>query len=143
MTTKKRVLITGASRGIGRVTALELAKKGYDLTLVVRDRGRGESVQTEARAHGADVELIVGDLSSMKSVASVASEFLSRHDRLEVLIDNAGAMFTKRQTGVVYVAAALTSAFAVAGTKLPGMQIRNPEVVNKTFPTFWDKLNSL
>src|ERR1700722_9260542 len=100
MTTKKRVLITGASRGIGRVTALELAKKGYDLTLVVRDRGRGESVQTEARAHGADVELIVGDLSSMKSVASVASEFLSRHDRLEVLIDNAGAMFTKRQTTV-------------------------------------------
>jgi 3-phosphoshikimate 1-carboxyvinyltransferase len=37
----------------------------------------------------------------------------------------------------------MAMAFAVAGTKLPGMKIRNPEVVNKTFPTFWDKLRSL
>jgi 3-phosphoshikimate 1-carboxyvinyltransferase len=37
----------------------------------------------------------------------------------------------------------MAMAFAVAGTKLPGMQIRQPEVVNKTFPTFWDKLRSL
>jgi len=97
---RKRALITGASRGIGRITAFELAKKGYDLTLVVRDRGRGEKVMDEVSAlvDGRPQELLVGDLSSMKDVARVAGEFLAKHDRLDVLVNNAGAILTERAT---------------------------------------------
>jgi NAD(P)-dependent dehydrogenase (short-subunit alcohol dehydrogenase family) len=94
---RKRALITGASRGIGRITALDLAKKGFDLTLVVRDKGRGEQVASEIKAAGAAMpDLLVGDLSSMKEVARVAKEFLARHDRLSVLVNNAGAILTER-----------------------------------------------
>jgi hypothetical protein len=58
----KRALVTGASRGIGRITALELAKKGFDLTLVARDRTRGEAVAREVKAQGAaEPELLFGD----------------------------------------------------------------------------------
>jgi NAD(P)-dependent dehydrogenase (short-subunit alcohol dehydrogenase family) len=98
--TRKRALVTGASRGIGRVTVLELAQQGYDLTLVVRDRARGEGVVQELRAQpgAGNIELLVGDLSSMKDVARTADAFLATHDRLDVLINNAGAVFPKRQT---------------------------------------------
>ncbi len=97
---KKRALITGASRGIGRVTAIELAKRGYDLTLVVRDRARGDAVAAEAKsaAPGRDVELLLGDLSSMKDVARIGKEFLGKHDRLDALVNNAGGLFMERQT---------------------------------------------
>ncbi len=95
---KTQVLITGASRGIGRVTALELAKRGYNLALVVRDRARGEKVVKEARRSGAEsaIELIVGDLSRMGDVVRIANEFLGAHDSLDILINNAGAIFQTR-----------------------------------------------
>ncbi len=96
----KRALITGASRGIGRITALELAKKGFELTLVVRDKERGEKVADEVAAVGPRPELLLGDLSSMKDVERVAREFLARHDKLDVLINNAGALLTERKLTV-------------------------------------------
>ena len=90
----KQVLITGASRGIGMATALGLAKMGANLSLLVRDRSRGEKVVEEIRALGAKgkVDLFVADLSSMKDVRRVADEYRSKHDRLDVLINNAGAI---------------------------------------------------
>jgi NAD(P)-dependent dehydrogenase (short-subunit alcohol dehydrogenase family) len=94
----KRALITGATRGIGRITAFELAKKGFELTLVARDRERGEKVVAEVKALGGPApELLLGDLSSMKDVERVGREFLAKHDKLDVLVNNAGALLTERK----------------------------------------------
>jgi retinol dehydrogenase-12 len=96
----KQVLITGASRGIGRATALGLARLGANVSLIVRSRERGEKVIEDIRSLGKPVraDLFVADLSSMKEVRRVAAEFLAKHDRLDVLINNAGAINMDRET---------------------------------------------
>lgn len=95
----KRVVLTGASRGIGRETALALGSMGADLTLVVRDAERGRVVADEvrARAGGGDVEVVVGDLSSMAEVRRAGHEIAARHQRIDVLVNNAGAILMDRQ----------------------------------------------
>jgi NAD(P)-dependent dehydrogenase (short-subunit alcohol dehydrogenase family) len=97
---KKRAVVTGASRGIGRVTALGLARKGWDVTLVVRDRARGQRVIEEANALGAggETDMFVADLSSMNDVARVAREILAAHPSIDVLINNAGGFHSRRST---------------------------------------------
>ncbi len=95
----KRIVLTGASRGIGRETALALGKRGADLSLVVRDAERGKAVADEVRAlnGGGDVEVFVADLSSLDDVRRVGAEILAKHDRIDVLVNNAGALLMDRQ----------------------------------------------
>jgi NAD(P)-dependent dehydrogenase (short-subunit alcohol dehydrogenase family) len=95
----KRVVITGASRGIGRQTALALGGQGAHLGLVVRNKELGDTVAEEVKALGAggDVEVYVGDLSSLAEVRRVAEEFLEKHDKLDVLVNNAGALLMERK----------------------------------------------
>jgi retinol dehydrogenase 12 len=95
----KRVVLTGASRGIGRETALALGKMGADVSLIVRDAERGKAVAGEVTAlgGGGDVEVFIADLSSMADVRRVAAEVLAKHDRIDVLINNAGALLMDRQ----------------------------------------------
>src|SRR5262245_9079821 len=94
----KRVIITGASRGIGRETAKALGKLGADLVLVVRDGTRGAETAEEVRAQGGggEVEVVVGDLSSLAEVHSVADKIVKRHERIDVLLNNAGALIMDR-----------------------------------------------
>lgn len=94
----KTVLITGGTSGIGKVTARELAKLGAAVVIIGRDAAKAERTITEIKTQtGNDaIEAIVADLSSMAEVRRAAAEFKARHDRLHVLINNAGAMFTKR-----------------------------------------------
>jgi retinol dehydrogenase-12 len=95
----KRIVLTGASRGIGRETALALGKMGADLSLVVRDPERGKVVADEVRAlkSGGDVEVLIADLSSLGDVRRVGAEILAKHDRIDVLVNNAGALLMDRQ----------------------------------------------
>jgi len=95
----KRVVVTGASRGIGRETALALGRMGADLSLVVRDAGRGDAVAEEVRATsgGGDVDVFVADLSSMAEIRRVAAEFLAKHDTIDVIVNNAGVLLMDRQ----------------------------------------------
>ncbi len=94
----KRVVITGASRGIGRETAKAIGKMGADLVLVVRDEGRGKQTAEEVRAEGGggEVEVVVGDLSSLADVHQVADTIVKKHDRIDVLLNNAGAIIMDR-----------------------------------------------
>jgi NAD(P)-dependent dehydrogenase (short-subunit alcohol dehydrogenase family) len=97
---KDRVcLVTGASRGIGRETALALAQKGATVVLVCRDKARGEAVAEEVRAQrgGGAVELLLADLSSQDDIRKLAAAFKAKHDRLHVLVNNAGAIFMRRE----------------------------------------------
>ena len=82
-------LITGASAGLGREFALQLARRGYDLVLVSRDVDRLQALAAELRhAHGTDVEVIRADLTSDTDVTTV----VDRIDRgpIDVLVNNAG-----------------------------------------------------
>jgi NAD(P)-dependent dehydrogenase (short-subunit alcohol dehydrogenase family) len=92
-------LVTGATGGIGLEAAKSLAAQGATLVLVGRDAGRGEAALQAVRTHapGAQVELLLADLSKQRDVRALAEAFLARHARLHVLLNNAGALFDRRQ----------------------------------------------
>jgi NAD(P)-dependent dehydrogenase (short-subunit alcohol dehydrogenase family) len=85
-------MITGASSGIGRATALGLAQLGARLVLVCRDRDRAERVRADIeRATGnRDVLILLADLSSQQAIRQVAKDFFATAEPLHVLINNAG-----------------------------------------------------
>jgi NAD(P)-dependent dehydrogenase (short-subunit alcohol dehydrogenase family) len=92
------VVLTGATRGIGRAAAAGLARDGAELVLVGRDRQRVDAVAAEAASAGAGgVESHVADLSLMSEVRDLAQEIRSRHERVDVLANNAGALFASRR----------------------------------------------
>ena len=91
----KVVLITGASSGIGKETAMGLAKMGASLVLVCRDREKGETAKEQiARAAGnVSIDLFQADLLPQREVRRVAAEIKATYPRLDVLVNNAGASF--------------------------------------------------
>ncbi|HUR67813.1 MAG TPA: SDR family oxidoreductase [Candidatus Thermoplasmatota archaeon] len=94
----KIALVTGAASGIGKATATALAQKGYHTVVLVRNAKRGEETTRDilAKAPGAKVEVLVADLGSQASIRAAASEFLSKHDKLDVLV-NAAGVFVKEK----------------------------------------------
>lgn len=98
----KRVLITGATNGIGLVAARELAQMGAEVILVGRNLEKTEKVVNEIKAQTGNmqVDYLIADLSSMSQVRGLAQEFVAKYDRLDVLLNNAGAVFTSRQETV-------------------------------------------
>lgn len=95
----KIVLITGGTGGIGKQTAIALARLGAQVVVTGRDRARGEAGVLEIqRASGSyDVELLIADLSTQAGVRSLADQFKRRYPRLDVLINNAGLLSQERQ----------------------------------------------
>jgi retinol dehydrogenase-12 len=93
------VLLTGATRGIGRAAAIELARGGAEVALVGRDPDRVKAVAQEARAAGAGapVHEHVADLMLMAEVRALADEVRERYAHIDVLANNAGALFASRQ----------------------------------------------
>lgn len=88
-------LVTGATSGIGRETALDLVRSGGRVLIVARDRERGEAVRSElagAAAPTGSVELFVADLASQRDVRDLAARVRLGHERLDVLVHNAGAV---------------------------------------------------
>ena len=93
----KVVLITGGNSGIGRATAIELARRGARVVFTSRDPQRGcEALEAIRAASGGDVACLSLDLARLRSVAELADAFASRYDRLDVLINNAGGVLSDR-----------------------------------------------
>jgi NAD(P)-dependent dehydrogenase (short-subunit alcohol dehydrogenase family) len=95
----KICVVTGATSGIGLVTAQVLAQQGATLILVARNAERGAATVSRIRQEmgNASVELMVADLSVQAQVRRLASEIQQRVVRLDVLVNNAGAFFARRQ----------------------------------------------
>ncbi len=83
-------LVTGANTGIGRVTALELAKRGARVFVAVRSVDKVQSLIEEARAAGGVVEALAVDLGDFASVRAFAADFRARDVSIDLLINNAG-----------------------------------------------------
>ena len=96
----KVVLVTGATNGIGYEAAKALAAKGVTIVGVGRNPQRcADAVsRIKAAAGNARIEFLVADLSLQAEVRRVAAEFKHKYDRLDVLLNNAGAFFASRQT---------------------------------------------
>ena len=92
--TGRVAVVTGANSGIGLETARVLARKGAQVVLAVRDRARGEAARAEIvrRDPQADAAVRPLDLASLESVKAFADGFAAEHDRLDLLINNAGLM---------------------------------------------------
>lgn len=88
----KTILITGTTNGIGRVTALNLARQGHKIVMANRNRQKSELLASEiTRDTGnADISLLDLDLSSLSSVRQCAQEFKETHSKLDILLNNAG-----------------------------------------------------
>lgn len=95
----KVVLLTGATAGIGKEAARQLAQRGAELVCVGRNRTKTEALIDELRSEtGNDaIRFLIGDLSRPSECQRVARAFLADHDRLDVLFNNAGALFTERR----------------------------------------------
>lgn len=94
----KVILLTGATDGIGKAAAFELVQRGASLTIVGRSETKTRAVLDELRAVAsgkAKLDYLVCDLSRPADVNRAAEEFASKNDRLDVLANNAGALFQK------------------------------------------------
>ena len=95
----RNTLITGPTNGIGRATALELAKQGHRLFLLCRNADLGHALVDEIIALNApEPMLLIADLGDPDSVRAAADKFLAQQVPLHMLINNAGVMNTSRQT---------------------------------------------
>jgi NAD(P)-dependent dehydrogenase (short-subunit alcohol dehydrogenase family) len=92
--TGKLAVVTGANSGLGYYTALELARHGARVILASRDRAKAEAALQAvlAAAPGAQLEVMALDLADLESVKAFASAFKAKHQRLDLLHNNAGVM---------------------------------------------------
>src|SRR5437016_9548382 len=100
--TGKTSLITGGNSGIGKATALGLARMGATVIIVSRDKERGEVALADiiAKSGNQNLELMLADMSSQDSVRRLASDFKARHEMLHLLVNNAGVYLPRRITTV-------------------------------------------
>src|SRR5258708_2396515 len=95
-------VVTGANTGLGFETARVLAARGASVVLAVRDteKGKAAAARIAGTAPGATVTVQPLDLASLESVRAAAGALRARHPRIDLLINNAGGMFTRQQTTV-------------------------------------------
>src|SRR5262245_59743079 len=88
----KTVVFTGASRGMGRFAAIELARHGANILVVGHNEGRGASAVEAIRAGGGSAEFLRADMGDAAEVRALASAVLARTNRIDVLIHSAGGL---------------------------------------------------
>lgn len=93
-------LITGATDGVGKATAIELARLGFTVVMVARNKAKAEAVRAEIMAStgNSNVDYLIADLCSLTQIREVAKSFKRRYPWLDVLINNAGIFLSVRKT---------------------------------------------
>ena len=95
----KICLVTGATDGIGKVSARVLAEMGAKVIIVGRNPEKSAAVLTELKSVSGNenIDLLLADLAVMQEVRDLAEQVISRYDRLDVLLNNAGGYFAKHE----------------------------------------------
>jgi NAD(P)-dependent dehydrogenase (short-subunit alcohol dehydrogenase family) len=95
-------LVTGANAGLGKATALGLARMGATVVMVCHNRSRGEAAMQEIKTESGNesVDLMLADLSSQQSIRQLAQDFKDKYQHLHILVNNAGGIFNKRSLTV-------------------------------------------
>ena len=95
---EKIIMVTGANSGIGKEAALQLAERGARVVMVCRNRERGEPALAEIKAKSGNdtVELMTADFESQRQIRDLADAYKRAHNRLDVLVNNAGLYLSKR-----------------------------------------------
>ena len=98
----RTILITGASSGIGLQSAIGLAKLGAEVVMVGRDQKRTAQAAEQVRSQTGNqsVSYLLADLSSQQDVRKLAQDFKNKYTKLDVLLNNAGAIFLSRKLSV-------------------------------------------
>lgn len=97
----KYCLVTGATNGIGEVTAMKLAESGMHLTIACRNQEKGIGLKEKIEQTSAHpVDIIVGDFASLQDVRKIATEYLESGKPLHLLVNNAGIVNTSRRLTV-------------------------------------------
>jgi NAD(P)-dependent dehydrogenase (short-subunit alcohol dehydrogenase family) len=99
MTAEKNIVVTGASSGLGLAASLLLGEQGARVGMICRDSVRGRFMRNEIASYGIDRPpiLFLADLSSQSQIRGLADELRSAFTHIDVLINNAGAMFARRE----------------------------------------------
>ncbi|MHB1604856.1 MAG: SDR family oxidoreductase [Leptospirales bacterium] len=92
MSTNKIAVVTGALKGLGLQTAIELAGKNLHVIITGRDASRGSKVQAQLKESGIDVEFMPLDVSDVQSIERFTAEVLKKYGHVDVLVNNAGIM---------------------------------------------------
>lgn len=98
----KIILITGASSGLGKATAMELAKKGAKIIMVNRNPERGKSAQAEIikESKNNSINLFLTDLSSQDGIRQLVKDIKNKYQKIDILINNAGGVYYQREETV-------------------------------------------
>ncbi len=101
MTMQNKIcMVTGATSGMGKATAVALAQMGATVILVARNQSKAEAVRDEIRVQSGNmnVEVMLADLSSQQEIRALANNFRQKYQHLHVLVNNAGGIFFQRET---------------------------------------------
>lgn len=95
----RTALITGANTGMGKATAIALARAGMRVVMLCRSQARGERARADIMAEGggAQVDLMLCDLGEMAQIRAFCAQFRQRYDQLDVLVCNAGVLCMRRE----------------------------------------------
>jgi NAD(P)-dependent dehydrogenase (short-subunit alcohol dehydrogenase family) len=135
-------LVTGASSGIGKATAIALSQVGAIVIMVCRNEDRGKAAQSQAvsKSGSQSVDLMVADLSSLASVRGLAAEFNAKYPKLDVLVNDA-AIFTKKRITTsdnleLMFATNYLGPFLLTRLLIPRLEAASPSrVINVTAPS--------
>lgn len=109
----KRCLITGASSGIGKAVALQLAEHGYHIIMVCRDVEKGQLAQRmiQQQSGNSQVDLLLADISSQTSIRCLAEQINTKYRCIDVLINNAGVVLTQKKLSIDRIELTLATNF--------------------------------